>query len=150
MTKIRSSVRFTMTWLTALTALALLAALPAYGETPATTTNRVVMQVSDNDPGKWNLALNNARNLQADLGASNVEIEIVAYGPGIAMLKADSVVGNRIGEALGGGVKVAACENTMRAQKLQKSDMLGGVSYVAAGVVEIMQKQQQGFAYLRP
>jgi intracellular sulfur oxidation DsrE/DsrF family protein len=150
MTKIRSSVRFTMTWLTALTALTLLAALPAYGETPATTTNRVVMQVSDNDPGKWNLALNNARNLQADLGAPNVEIEIVAYGPGIGMLKADSVVGNRIGEALGSGVKVAACENTMRGQKLQKADMLGGISYVGAGVVEIMQKQQQGYAYLRP
>ena len=150
MTKIRSSVRFTMTWLTALTALTLLAALPAYGETPATTTNRVVMQVSNNDPGKWNLALNNARNLQADLGASNVEIEIVAYGPGIGMLKADSVVGNRIGEALGSGVKVAACENTMRGQKLQKADMLGGISYVGAGVVEIMQKQQQGYAYLRP
>ena len=150
MTKIRSSVRFTMTWLTALTALTLLAALPAYGETPATTTNRVVMQVSDNDPGKWNLALNNARNLQADLGASNVEIEIVAYGPGIGMLKADSVVGNRIGEALGSGVKVAACENTMRGQKLQKADMFGGISYVGAGVVEIMQKQQQGYAYLRP
>jgi intracellular sulfur oxidation DsrE/DsrF family protein len=150
MTKIRSSVRFTMTWLTALTALTLLAALPAYGEIPATTTNRVVMQVSDNDPGKWNLALNNARNLQADLGTKNVEIEIVAYGPGIGMLKADSVVGNRIGEALGSGVKVAACENTMRGQKLQKADMLGGISYVGAGVVEIMQKQQQGYAYLRP
>jgi intracellular sulfur oxidation DsrE/DsrF family protein len=108
------------------------------------------MQVSDADPGKWNLALNNARNLQADLGAANVEIEIVAYGPGIGMLKADSTVGNRIGEALGSGVKVAACENTMRGQKLAKADMLSGISYVGAGVVEIMQRQQQGWAYLRP
>jgi intracellular sulfur oxidation DsrE/DsrF family protein len=112
--------------------------------------NRVVMQVSDADPGKWNLALNNARNLQADLGANNVEIEIVAYGPGIGMLKADSIVGNRIGEALGAGVKVAACENTMRGQKLAKADMLDGIGYVDAGVVEIMQRQQQGWAYLRP
>ena len=112
--------------------------------------NRVVMQVSDNDPGKWNLALNNARNLQADLGAKNVDIEIVAYGPGIGMLKADSVVGKRIGEALAGGVKIEACENTMRGQKLAKTDMLNGIGYVPAGVVEIMQKQQQGWAYLRP
>jgi intracellular sulfur oxidation DsrE/DsrF family protein len=112
--------------------------------------NRVVMQVSDNDPAKWNLALNNARNLQADLGAGNVEIEIVAYGPGIGMLKSESVVGNRITEALGQGVKVAACENTMRGQKLSKSDMLDGIGYVPAGVVEIMQKQQQGWSYLRP
>ena len=116
----------------------------------AAAPNRIVIQVSDADAGKWNLALNNARNLQTDLGAANVAIEIVAYGPGIGMLKADSVVGNRIGEALGNGVKVAACENTMRGQKLQKADMLDGIGYVGAGVVEIMQKQQQGWAYLRP
>ena len=128
-----------------------LALLPAVtcAQQPA-AKNRVVMQVSDNDPGKWNLALNNARNLQADLGAGNVEIEIVAYGPGIGMLKHDSVVGNRVGEALASGVRVEACENTMRGQKLAQTDMLNGIGYVPAGVVEIMQKQQQGWAYLRP
>ena len=88
--------------------------------------------------------------MQTDLGASNVAIEIVAYGPGIAMLKADSAVGNRVGEAIGAGVKVIACENTMRNQKIAKDDMLGGIGYVMAGVVEIMQKQQAGWAYLRP
>ena len=125
----------------------------ALAETPATAPavhNRIVMQVSDADPGKWNLALNNARNLQADLGQKNVEIEIVAYGPGIGMLKSESVVGTRIDEALKSGVKVVACENTMRGQKLVKDDMLPGIDYVGAGVVEIMQKQQQGWAYLRP
>jgi intracellular sulfur oxidation DsrE/DsrF family protein len=124
---------------------------PTHAAGPAATAqNRVVMQVSDNDPAKWNLALNNARNLQADLGKGNVEIEIVAYGPGISMLKAESAVGNRIADALGSGVKVMACENTMRGQKLAKDDMLDGIGYVGAGVVEIMQKQQQGWAYLRP
>ena len=113
-------------------------------------TNRVVMQVSDGDPAKWNLALNNARNLQADLGARNVDIEIVAYGPGIGMLKLESPVATRIGEALDAGVAVVACENTMAAQKLGKQDMLPRLGYVRAGVVEIMQKQQQGYAYLRP
>jgi intracellular sulfur oxidation DsrE/DsrF family protein len=116
----------------------------------AASRPRVVMQVSDNDPSKWNLALNNAKNIQADLGASNVDIEIVAYGPGINMLKADSVVGNRVDEALGSGVAVVACENTMRNQKLAKGDMLPKVGYVNAGVVELMQKQQQGWAYIRP
>src|SRR5438128_1254534 len=116
----------------------------------AAPPNRVVMQVSDGESAKWNLALNNARNLQSDLGAANVAIEIVAYGPGIGMLKADSLVANRIGEALSAGVKVVACENTMRAQKLTKPDMLDGIGYVSAGVTEIMQRQQQGWAYLRP
>jgi intracellular sulfur oxidation DsrE/DsrF family protein len=132
-------------------AVALAAAGNAAAEAPAAAAkNRVVIQVSDNDQAKWNLALNNARNLQADLGAANVEIEIVVYGPGLAMLKAESVVGNRVEDALRSGVKVAACENTMRGQKVAKDDMLDGIAYVGAGVVEIMRRQQQGWAYLRP
>jgi intracellular sulfur oxidation DsrE/DsrF family protein len=125
----------------------------ALAEMPASAPvahNRIVVQVSDADPGKWNLALNNARNLQADLGANNVEIEIVAYGPGLGMLKAESVAAARIDEALKSGVKIVACDNTMHAQKLVKDDMLPGIGYVKAGVVEIMQRQQQGWAYLRP
>ena len=141
-------------WLRVLPSIACAAAFSAAGvalaQSASTPANKVVMQVSDGDPGKWNLALNNARNLQADLGAKNVEIEIVAYGPGIGMLKSDSAVGNRVGEALSSGVKVVACENTMRGQKLVKADMLDGIGYVGAGVVEIMQRQQQGWSYLRP
>ena len=124
--------------------------VPAQAQQPSGSKSRVVMQVSDGDPAKWNLALNNAKNLQADLGAANIDIEIVTYGPGIGMLKADSAVGSRVGEALASGVKVVACENTMRGQKLTKPDMLPDVGYVSAGVVEIMQKQQQGWAYIRP
>ena len=112
--------------------------------------NKVVIQVSDDDAVKWNLALNNARNLQDDVGVANVDIEIVAYGPGIGMLKLESPSGARVTDALKAGVKVIACENTMRGQKLTKDDMLGGISYVPAGVTEIMKKQIEGWAYLRP
>jgi intracellular sulfur oxidation DsrE/DsrF family protein len=126
------------------------AADPAPATSAEAKLNRMVFQVSDADPAKWNLALNNALNLQQDLGQSNVDIEIVAYGPGIGMLKMDSVVGNRIADALASGVKIVACENTMRSQKLARQDMLASISYVPAGVVELMRKQQQGWAYLRP
>ena len=113
--------------------------------------NRVVIQVSDADQAKWNLALNNAKNVQTDLGAANVDIEIVVYGAGgIGMLKFDSPVGNRVGEALASGVKVVACETTMRGQGLARADMLKDIGYVGSGVVEIMSKQQQGWAYIRP
>jgi len=111
---------------------------------------RVVIQVSDADPQKWNLALNNAKNVQTDLGADKTEVEIVAYGPGIGMLKADAIVANRIDDAVAAGVKVVACENTMKAQKLSRDDMNRKVDYVAAGVVQLMRRQQQGYAYIRP
>lgn len=111
---------------------------------------KLVIQVSDNDVAKWNLALNNARNIQNDLGKDKADLQIVAYGPGINMLKAEAEVANRIQEAIDSGVQVVACENTMRNQKLNKGDMHAKVGYVRSGVVEIMQKQKDGYAYLRP
>lgn len=112
--------------------------------------NKVVFQMSDNDPMRWNLALNNMRNLQIDLGDDDVELELVAYGPGIGMLKGDSPVAKRISEALKTGAKIVACENTMKGQKLVYADMLPDIGYVPSGVVELMRKQQQGYAYIRP
>jgi uncharacterized protein len=112
--------------------------------------SKVVFQVSDNDAAKWNLTLNNVRNVQSDLGADKVSIEIVAYGPGIGMLKMDSPVAQRVAEALGHQVKVVACENTMKAQNLATADMLPAIGYVPAGVVELIQKQAAGYAYIKP
>lgn len=133
-------------------AAALATALPA-GATQAPAggkPNKVVLQVSDGDDKKWALALNNAYNVQNDLGADTVDLEIVVYGPGIGMLKSNSVVGERVASAMKSGLRVVACENTMAAQKLTKADMLPGIGYVPAGVVELMRKQQQGYAYIRP
>ena len=126
------------------------ATLLALSAGSAMAQNKVVFQVSDADVGKWNLTMNNVRNVQQDLGADKVTIEIVAYGPGIGMLKLESPLAQRIADALGQRVHVVACENTMTAQKLTKADMLPNISYVPAGVVELMQKQQQGYAYIRP
>ena len=111
---------------------------------------RVVLQVSDNDPAKWRLALNNAQNVQADLGKDNVQIEIVAYGPGLEMLKMESKVADRLAQALDNRVNLIACENTMVNTKTPKSDMYDGISYVQAGVVHIMKRQKEGWAYIRP
>ena len=130
-------------------AFALAAGRPALAQKPA-AKNKVVMQVSDNDPAKWNLALNNANNLQKDLGMDDVDVEIVAYGPGIGMLKAGSAVAPRIASALQAGIQVVACQNTMAGMHLEKADMLPTIGYVPAGVVELMKKQQQGWAYIRP
>ncbi len=116
----------------------------------APVKNRVLLQVSDGDPAKWSMALNNANNVAHDLGAGNVEIEIVAYGPGIGMLKNGSPVAQRIDEATMSGMKVVACENTMHGQHLTQADMLPGISYAKAGVVEIMRRQQEGWSYIRP
>ena len=126
------------------------ASLPSAAAAAGPTRNKVVFQVSDSDPAKWNLALNNVRNLQTELPDDESDIEVVVYGPGIGMLKGDSPVAHRIADALKNGVKVVACENTMKGMKLTYADMLPAIGYVPAGVVEIVRKQQQGYSYVRP
>jgi intracellular sulfur oxidation DsrE/DsrF family protein len=133
----------------ALTSNNLLAAETQANKT-ATARTQVVFQVSDDDARKWNLTLNNVKNIQQELGASNVDIEVVAYGPGINMLKFESTVSERVDEALKAGVKIVACENTMKSLKLSKADMMSTIGYVPAGVVEIIRKQKEGYAYIRP
>ncbi len=111
---------------------------------------KVVIQVSDDSPKTWNQALNVVKNVQASYGKDNVQVEVIAFGHGIGMLKMDSEVGNRIDETLQSGAHVYACQNTMRGRKLSNADMLPGIGYVPAGVIEIINKQQQGWAVVRP
>lgn len=110
----------------------------------------VVIQISENDPAIWNLALNNAKNIQQVMGKENVNIEIVAYGPGIDMFKFDSEVGPRLKEANTSGIALLACGNTMKAQKLTKKDLDDNVKVVNAGVIEIISKEREGWAYIKP
>jgi intracellular sulfur oxidation DsrE/DsrF family protein len=115
----------------------------------AAAKNRALFSVTENDPARWNLVLNNVRAIREGVGSEGIEIEIVAYGPGVAMLKSDSSVKQRIDEAMKAGAKVNACQNTMKGMKLSPSDMLSEIGYVPSGVVEVMRKQQQGWAYIR-
>ena len=116
----------------------------------STKPNKVIFSVTDNDAAKWNLVLGNAKLVQHNVGPKNIDVEVVVWGPGINMLKMDSVAGNQVDELLQKGIKVVACETTMHALKLTPQDMLPHIGYVPGGVIELMQKQQQGWAYVRP
>jgi hypothetical protein len=110
---------------------------------------KVVIQVSDPDPRLWAQAMNYSENLPSELGKENVEIEIVALGHGIGILKLDSPQGSRIPNALKRGVKISACQVTMKRQKLTKDDMLPDIGYVPGGLVRILELQRQGWNYIK-
>jgi len=130
--------------------LAGIAASPAALAAGETAMTHIIMQVSDNDPGKWQLALNNAENVQQALGKDKVKVEIVAYGPGLNMLKADSKVAAGVNAAMDRNVEVAACGVTMKKMKVTQADLIGGVTVVPGGVIEIMKRQSEGWSYVRP
>ncbi len=143
--------------LLAATLLAFALALPAAaepkvgaGKTALAEKNRIVIQVNEEDAKKWMAVLANIRNIQAELGAKDVRIAVVAIGYGLGMLTAESLAANDVQDALATGVELIACGNSMTAQKVAKDDLVEGVRIVKAGYVEIMKRQQQGWTYLRP
>ena len=122
--------------------------------------HHVVFHVDDNDKAKMNIALNNAANVikYYDAKGEKVEIEIVAYGPGLNMLRDDtSPVKARVEQfsVEFDTVSFAACGNTIKgmtkkeakAPPLIKSD---NVREVPSGVVQIMMRQSEGWNYIRP
>ena len=116
--------------------------------TPIAGRERVVIQVSTPDVKIWNQATNYIENLRELYGPDKVELEIVALGLGLGMLKLDSTQGPRIADSLKLGVHVSACETTMRRQKLAREEMLPNIGYVPAGLGQIIKRQREGWAYI--
>ena len=111
---------------------------------------RLLIQISDENPKVWGLALANARNVRHDVGPDKVQIEIVVYGPAIRMLEAESDWRDRVTQVLDEGIRVIACENTMATMGLKRDDMLGGVDFVKTGLAHVMKRELEGWAYARP
>jgi len=115
--------------------------------------HKVVIQVSTADPLTQKIALNNAVNVQKILGIDNVAVEVVAYGPGLSILTPKSPESHRIPDLALQNITFSACGNTMK--KVTKKtgsepQLVDGVRVVPAGVIRIMELQQQGYAYIRP
>ena len=120
--------------------------------------HRVVIHVDDNDPKRMNMALNNARNIDAYYKEKGEEvvIEIVTYGPGLHMLRADtSPVKKRImsfGESFD-NISFWACGNTKRIMAKKeggKIKLLPQAKMVPSGVVHLIERQELGWSYVRP
>jgi len=115
--------------------------------------HKLVIQVSTDDVRTQNIAMNNAVNLQKALGQDNIIIEIVAYGPGLTMMTPKSPASKRIPSLAQQDIIFSACGNTkakMESKSGKKITLVEGVQMVPAGVLRIMELQEQGYAYVRP
>ena len=125
-----------------------------------TKRHRVAIQVNQNDPQVMNLALNNATNVLEYYRGKNeeVEVDIVTYGPGLHMLRADtSPVQDRIKRlkemAFPGKVQFSACNNTKQGMEKTEGHAISVVpdaTIVPSGVVRLMELQERGWSYVRP
>ena len=122
--------------------------------------HRIAIQVDQNDPQVMNLALNNATNVIEYYRGKNedVDVDIVTYGPGLHMLRADtSPVQDRIKRlkdmVFPGKIQFSACNNTKQGMEKAEGHAISIVpdaTIVPSGVVRLMELQEQGWSYVRP
>jgi uncharacterized protein len=139
-------------------ALALLAmAFAPTGAVAEGKAHHIAIQIDQNDPQVMNMVLTNVieyyRNKNED-----VDLDVVAYGPGLHMLRADtSPVQDRIKRlkemVFPGKIQFSACNNTK--QGMEKAEghaisVLPEATIVPSGVVHLMELQEQGWSYVRP
>jgi intracellular sulfur oxidation DsrE/DsrF family protein len=115
---------------------------------------RIVLQISDNNPFKQTLVLNVANNLVKHYGADKVDIEIVAFGPGLRLLFKDNSNAGRIQSlADNSGVTFSACSNTINnmAKKIGHPPVLNSNAVkVSAGVVQILDLVAKDYVLIKP
>lgn len=119
--------------------------------------HRIVLHLDEADPARQELVLNNAANINKyymDKG-EEAQIEIVAYGPGLTMFLPSSPAAGRVNSIAQNfeNVTFRACSNTlakMEAKAGQKVALVPQATMVSSGVVHLIERQEQGWSYIRP
>jgi hypothetical protein len=117
------------------------------------TIHKIVIQMNTKNPEIQQEVLSNIVNTSKYFGIDNVQIELVAYGPGIYFLTKQSEFHKRIESLMLQDVIFSACADTINTIKRVKGidlDMIDDVVLVKNGVPRIMLLQEQGYSYLSP
>lgn len=108
-----------------------------------------------NDPERWQRVLGNITNLLRDVGQGNVDVEIVANGPSVSAYVDSQMLGEmkRLAEM---GVRFTACRNSIKklcedkTLCINEDAMPSFIEVIPAGITEIIERQAEGYAYVKP
>lgn len=115
--------------------------------------HRVVLQLSDSDAKKESLVISVANNLIKAYGPDAIAVEVVAFGPGIDVLRADNPNRIRVESLISQGVKFDVCVNTLdtiERESGKRPDIIPGAIPVQVGVGHILSLVENGFTLVRP
>ena len=122
-------------------------------ETTEPKLHHLVIQMNKKDEELQDHVLSNIVNLQKHYGIDNIEIELVAYGPGIWLLTDKSAYKQRIESLMLQNVVFTACGNTLdtiEAKEGKRPNLIENVETTQTGIARIMERQEQGWNYLSP
>ena len=115
--------------------------------------HRIVLQLSDNDPKKQSLVISVAYNLLKFYDPDKVAIEVVAFGPGIDLLRTDNANRKRVESLVAQGVRFDVCLNTVdtiERETGQRPDIIPAATPVQVGVGQILSLTENGYTLVRP
>jgi len=111
---------------------------------------KVVFHIDESFRQRAEQILANITNLLNDMGGENLNVELLANGSGVQMLKKDAGFKEKIEVLSARGVQFVACAHSLEKLDLKLDDLLESIKVVPAGVSELDRKQAEGWAYIRP
>jgi intracellular sulfur oxidation DsrE/DsrF family protein len=115
-----------------------------------TVRYQAVFHLNEDDIGKVIMTLTNIENLIDDLGRTNVEVILVTNGNGVKAFTRGSTIAQRVEKLRKLGVTFKICANSIASRGMVKKDLLDEVDIVGSGIGEIVRRQIDGWAYIKP
>lgn len=115
--------------------------------------HKVVLQLSDNDPKKQSMAISVANNLMKFYDPDKVAVEIVAFGPGIELLRPENPNRKLVESLVAQGARVDICLNTvdtLERETGKRPDYIAAATPVQVGVAQILFLTENGYTLVRP
>lgn len=110
--------------------------------------HKIVIQLTSNDTLVHKAVVRQISNILE--AAPNSKVEVVCHSNGISLLlAAQTKQAAKIADLKSKGVAFMACQNTMRERKIKREELLPESGMVPSGVMEVVKKQEKGWAYLR-
>lgn len=128
--------------------LLIMSAALATAQSPDLAEHRIVIQFTSGDTAVHRAMLRQLGNILA--AAPNSRVEVVCHGSGISLLqKSKSSFPDKVRDYHEKGIYFVACENTIRERKIDKADILPEAGFVRSGIMEVVNKQEEGWSYIR-
>ena len=111
----------------------------------------VIFHLDEDSEEKVSEVFNNLRNLLTDLGEENVAVELLTNGKGVEAMR-NTYESNvlRIHHLSKQGVKFTVCANSIKHFGIAPDELVPEAEIVPSGVSELVKKQAEGWAYIRP
>ena len=114
--------------------------------------HRVVLHLNSGDEKVQRGALNNIKNLYQEFSPETLRVELVVHGAGLPLLiKKGTLFAAELTELRHAyGVNYTACSNTMKTMKVTREDLIGEVGDTVPAMVRLLERQEQGWVYIKP